>query len=204
MTIKPGEEWGRDAPLPDGAPVFDNDADLRQHIEVHRRSGADVPPVGLIGGDLWTTMGAPVGGVTRLRSHAARTAPIDIASILVDGRQCWFGSHLVARRSWWRGRILVVLNAEWLGGWDLGPRSHPNDGRVDVYETTMSMSQRWKAKKRLATGSHLPHPDISSQRVKAFQTTLDPPLALRLDGVSIGDAKHITVRVEPDALLVTV
>jgi hypothetical protein len=24
------------------------------------------------------------------------------------------------------------MNAQWLGSWDLGPRSHPNDGLTDV------------------------------------------------------------------------
>ena len=204
MTIEPGEDWGENAPLRNDAPFFDSDAALRDHVERHRRRGADVPPAGLIGGDLWTTMGAPNGGAERLRSAAARTAPIDIVSVLVDGRQFWFASHLVARKSWWKGTVLVVLNAEWLGDWDLGPRSHPNDGRVDVYETTMSLSQRLKARRRLATGTHLPHPDISSRRVKAFQTTLEPSLDVYLDGVSVGEGKNITVRVEPDALTVTV
>lgn len=204
MTIKPGEDWGWNAPLPADAAVLATDAELRSHVEAHRRRGDEVPQAGLIGGDLWSTMGAPTGGLDRLRSEAARTAPIDVASVLLDGRQYWFASHLVARRSWWRGRVLVALNAEWLGEWDLGPRSHPNDGRVDVYETTMSISQRWKARERLKTGTHLPHPDISSRRVKAFQTTLDPQLTVWLDGVSLGSCTNITVRVEPDAMLITV
>lgn len=204
MTIKPGDDWGWDAPLPTESPVFGTDAELRGHIETHRRRGAEVPGVGLIGGDLWTTLGAPAGGVDRVHSPAARTAPVDIVSVLLDGRQFWFASHLVARKSWWKGRVVVVLNAEWLGSWDLGPRSHPNDGRVDIYETTMSMSERWKSRKRLQTGTHLPHPDISSRKVKAFQTTLDPQLEVRLDGESVGECRQITLRVEPDALHVTV
>ena len=36
-------------------------------------------------------------------------------ALMHDGRQ-WFVAHLVARRSWWRGQLLVVANASFMGG----------------------------------------------------------------------------------------
>lgn len=204
MTIERGSDWGTNDPLPPGAPTADGDSELRGHIESHRRKGSAIPPIGLLGGDLWRTLGAPTGGVERLRGDLARTVPIDIASVLLDGRQFWFASHLVARRSWWRGRVFVALNAEWLGDWDLGPRAHPNDGRLDLYETDMALTQRIKARGRLGHGGHLPHPDITSRRVQAHQTTFEPATNVWLDGSEVGRAEHLTLRVEPDALMVTV
>jgi hypothetical protein len=203
VTIEKGREWGWNAALAGDAPVVATNAELRTHIEQHRRRGTEIAPAGIVGGDLWTTVGSPTGGLERLRGNDARTGPIDVASVLLDGRQFWFGSHLVARRSWWKGPILIVLNAEWIGDWDLGPRSHPNDGHVDVYETNMAFSQRLKARKRLSNGTHLPHPDIRSRRVKALQHEFDQPLDVWLDDVNVGRFTNLTLRVEPDAMTLT-
>jgi len=168
------------------------------------RAGKSVPPVGLVGGDLWTTMGAPIGGRQRLFDDRALTAPVDIATVLLDGRQFWFCSHLVARRSWWRGRLFVVMNAEWLGAWDVATRSHPNDGRLDIYETEMATVERLKARRRLPKGSHVPHPDITYRSATGHQTSFDPPNDVWLDGERIGRFRDLTLRIEPDALEVTV
>lgn len=204
MTIGKGTEWGRNASLPTDAPIVSTDAGLRAHVEGYRRRGETIGPVGVVGGDLWTTMGAPAGGADRVFGPDARTSPIDIGSVLLDGRQFWFVSHLVARRSWWRGRVVVVMNAEWLGDWDLGVRSHPNDGRLDLYETDMSFTERLKARRRLRTGTHIPHPDIGFTRVTGHQMSLEPPLDVWLDGERIGRHRDITLRVEPDALEIVV
>lgn len=204
MSIEKNTDWGRAGSLPSGAYVAKTDAELRHHVELHRRAGGSVAPAGLVGGDLWATMGSPRGGVDRLGGDTARTVPIDIGSVLLDGRQFWFVSHLVARGSWWYGRVLVAMNAEWLGSWDLGPRSHPNDGKIDIYDTTMVPSQRVKAWRRLRHGAHVPHPDIKYSRVNAHQATFDPAVSIWLDGERIGKFSNLTVRVEPDALEITV
>ena len=204
MSIEKNSDWGSAGPLRSGAYVAGTDAELRHHVEQHRRAGRKIAAAGLVGGDLWTTMGSPRGGADRLSSDTARTVPIDVASVLLDGRQFWFVSHLVARGSWWRGRVLVAMNAEWLGSWDLGPRSHPNDGHVDIYDTTMASSQRMKAWRRMRHGTHVPHPDISYSRTTAYQTTFDPPVRIWLDGEGVGNVSNLTLRVEADALEITV
>lgn len=203
MTIERGGAWGRAAPLADGAPLVASDAELRAHVEAHRRRGTVIGPVGLVGGDLWTTLGAPVGGVARVHGDEARTVPVDVVSVLLDGRQFWFVSHLVARRSWWFGRVLVAMNGEWLGDWDLGPRAHPDDGLVDVYDTSMAFGERLKARSRLRTGSHLPHPEIAHRRCRAGQWTFDPARDVWLDGTRVGRVGEVALRVEPDAMEIT-
>jgi diacylglycerol kinase family enzyme len=130
--------------------------------------------------------------------------PVDLGSVLVDGRQHWFVAHLVARRSWWHGRVVAAMNAEFVGAWDLAPRSHPNDGRLDVLDADLGLRDRWKAWRRLPTGAHVPHPAIRVERSKAVQLDLVPPLDVWLDGVSLGTAHHLSIRVEPDALTVVV
>jgi len=86
------------------------------------------------------------------------------------------------------------------------PRSHPNDGRLDVLDVdaSMSLTQRWKAYRRLPTGTHVPHPAIHVTRVAALQATFGPPLDVWLDGTPTGPVRNLSLRVEPDALTVII
>ena len=127
-----------------------------------------------------------------------------LGSALIDGRIHWFVAHLVARRSWWIGRVIAVMNAEWLGRWDLGPRAHPGDGLLDISDATLSFGDRLKARRRLPTGTHLPHPGIETDRVGAWQVELQPALDVWLDGERIARARNLSIRVEPEALTVVV
>jgi diacylglycerol kinase family enzyme len=57
---------------------------------------------------------------------------------------------------------------------------------------------------RLHHGSQLPHPRITERRVSAWQLELPRALPVHLDGVPMGAARRLSVRVEPDALRVTI
>ncbi len=125
---------------------------------------------------------APKGGEDRLASTEARRLPVDLGSVLIDGVHHWFTAHLVARRSWWRGPVVAVMNAQFRGAWNVAPKGHPNDGRLDVLEASMATTERLKARARLRSGSHVPHPDIRERRVTAVQLDLaseDDDLARR-------------------------
>ena len=205
MAIRRGEAWGAPGPLPDGAVVVRSDAEARAALEAARRSRQPLPALGLLGGDLCRTLGGR-GDEDRLRSGEALVAPIDLGEALVDGRIHLFVAHCVLRgRSWWRGRIVAAMNAQFVGGWDVAPRSHPNDGRLDVLEVpaAFGFSDRWKARTRLPSGTHVPHPSIDERRVPAVQLDAGG-LDVWLDGVRIGPAKTLSLRLEPDALTVVV
>ena len=101
-------------------------------------------------------------------------------------------------------RVVAVMNAQFLGNWDVAPRSHPADGRLEVLDAQLSLSERMQARRRLPTGTHLPHPAIATRSVRAWQTDLDPGTEVWLDGVALGRARHLSVRVEPDSLVVVV
>jgi hypothetical protein len=219
VTIQRGRDWGERRALAAEGLVVGSDAELRAAVTAARRAGEPLAPIGLAGGDLWRTLGGPgVGSGTmgasgapprvagRWHSDEAMTFPVDVGSVLVDGIQHWFVAHLVARRSWWRGRIVAAMNAEWLGGWDVAPRSHPNDGLLDVLDVapSLGLGQRRLARRRLPTGAHLPHPEITTERAAAFQLDLGAGLDVWLDGEPLGRARHLSVRVEPDALAVVV
>jgi len=202
VTIEKGQQWGTPGILPAEGLVVHSDAEARAIVEEARRAGEPVPPLGLLGGDLCRTVGG-VGDEGRLHSEEAMRLPVDLGAVLIDGRLHWFVAHLVARKRWWRGRVYVAMNAEFIGRWDVAPRGHPNDGRLDTFDVTMSTGERLKARGRLATGTHLPHPQIKERRVTAAQVDVEG-LDVWLDGECIGPAKTLSIRVEPDALTVVV
>ena len=202
MTVTKGAAWGSREPLPADGVVVSSDAEARAVVTAARRASTAVPTLGLLAGDLCRTLGG-TGDEGRLRSEAAVTFPIDLGAVLADGVLHWFLAQLVARDRFWR-RAFVVMNAQWLGSWNLGPRAHPNDGLLDVYQSRLGWADLAKVRRRLGHGAHLPHPGITERRVDALQVTLGRARPLLLDGTSVGAARTLSVRVEADALRVVV
>lgn len=203
MTVRKGEPWGGSGALPDDGIVVDSDLAARRVVTDSRRGNRPIPPLGLLAGDLARTCGAS-GRKDRLRGPDAQTLPVDLGEVLVDGALHFFVAHLVARRSWWRGPVVAAMNAQFLGDWDVAPRSHPGDGRLDLLQADLSIGDRLKARTRLRSGTHVPHPGISERRVKAVQLDLAPRTSVWLDGERVGEARALSVRVVPDALTVVV
>jgi hypothetical protein len=188
--------------------VVASDAEARQVVEEARGENRAVPALGLVGGDLCRTLGGDGGsgdrgGEGRLRSVGGVRFRIDLGQVLLDGRIHFFVAHLVARSRLWT-RAFVAMNAQWLDSWNLGPRAHPGDGLLDVYDAHLSLTQLPPVRARLHHGAHLPHPGIKERRTAAVQVELERPLPVSLDGTDAGRARRIALRVEPDALLVVV
>jgi hypothetical protein len=203
LPISKGEAWGEPGPLPDDGVVVRSDAEARAVVTEARRAHEPVPPLGLLGGDLCRTLGG-TGDEGRLRSEQAVQLPVDLGAVLVDGRLHWFVAHLVARRSWWHGRVVAAMNAQYLGRWDVAPRGHPNDGRLDVLDADLPFRARLQARARLPHGTHVPHPGIEERHQSAVQLDFPRPMPVYLDGQRQSDARTLSIRVEPDALLCVV
>ena len=202
MTVRRGSPWGEAGDAPADLVVVEGDAAARRVVEEARRAAAPVPALGLARGDLCRTLGGR-GDRSRLAPGTDGVrAPVDLGSVLVDGRHHWFVAHLVARRSWWRGPIVAVMNAEFLGDWDVAPRAHPGDGLLDVVRVAagMSLAERLRPRRRLPAGAHVPHPAITIERRPAVQLAFDRATPVWLDGVPVGEARNLSVRLEPDAL----
>src|SRR3546814_16590601 len=100
---------------------------------------------------------------------------------LVTGVQtCALPIYLIAKRSWWRGRVVAALNAQYRGEWDVAPRGHLNDGRLDVLDADLPLDERLQVRGRLKTGTHLPHPPLASRHLDAVQTDPAPPPPLSM------------------------
>jgi len=189
--------------------VVHSDAEARRAVEAARRERRAPPVLGLLGGDLFRTLGGrdPATGTdgseTRLRADGGVVFSVDLGEVLVDGRLHLFVAHLVARSRLWT-RAFVAMNAQWLGSWNLGPRAHPGDGLLDTYDVHLKPAQLLPVRSRLHHGAHLPHPGIKERRTAAIQVELERELVVRVDGEAVGGGRRLAVRVEPDALTVVV
>ncbi|MXW99377.1 MAG: hypothetical protein F4Y05_09475 [Acidimicrobiaceae bacterium] len=205
MIGERGPGWGVDfgvaGEIPADALAAGSDPAAARIVAEARRANLAIPPVVLTGGDLARTLGlAPARAMSQPEGATGARFAIDVGAALVDGRLHWFVAHLVARRSWWRGRLLVAANASFIGRWNAAPRSHPGDGRLDVFDADPPLAVRLAARRRLPSGSHVPHPRITQRRIAAAQYDLDPGLDVYLDGVRLGQARTLSLRVEPGAL----
>jgi len=198
MTIRPGEPWGEVVERPPGLVPAADDAAVAAHLR--RRDGR---PVLVTGGDLLRTLGGPS------RDGSVRRYPVDLLRVDLDGGLVLGAvAHVVVRRpgrlGWWRGPLWAACNVSAVGAWDVAPRAHPNDGRLDVVRVaaTMSVRARLQASRRLRTGTHLPHPAVSVTRGVTGTWCPPPGAVVIVDGVGSGSARGLTVTVEPDAGLV--
>ena len=92
------------------------------------------------------------------------------------------------------------MNCDHLGTWDVAPRAHPNDGRLDVVEvdTSMTLRNRLQARRRLPHGTHVPHPSIAVRTTTEASWTFARPTPVVIDGVPAGRVRRLTVRAQPD------
>ncbi len=199
MSLQRGEDWGELAPVPVGVLWAAHDHTASAAIAAARRDGADLPAVFLTGGDLARTLGGR-GDADHLRARGGTHVRVDLGAALVDGHLYWFLAHLVARRSWLRGRVVVAANAAFIGQWNVAPRAHPGDGRLDVLDSDLRLGDRLRARRRLPSGTHVPHPAIEVRRVAAAQFDFRRPTDIYIDGRSLGPAFSVSVRLEPAAV----
>jgi hypothetical protein len=200
--IAKGQAWGAPGDLPEGGVVVRSDAEASAALGEARRRRRPFPALGLLGGDLCRTLGGGGGELQGVRFT------VDVGEALLDGRLHLFVAHLSAHNRLWT-RAFVAMNAQHLhvrgmGDWNLGPRAHPNDGLLDTYDARLTRGQLLAVRSRLHHGAHLPHPGINERRTAALQVELDRPLPVRLDGVKVGKARVLSVRIQPDALTVVV
>jgi diacylglycerol kinase family enzyme len=120
---------------------------------------------------------------------------------LDDGEPTWGVAHVVARRQWLRDQVVMVMNAQFYGQFDVAPRSHPNDGKLDVVlvDPAMGMRERLQARQRARRGSHLPHRRLSSRSVAEIDLSFERPMVVWIDGVRVASATRLKVSAEPDA-----
>lgn len=187
--IRKGEVWGSPVELDGSEPVASTDRELALLLAVSE------PPalVVLRGGDLYRSLGGQP-------SPEPVALPVDLLEVSLGGGAATFhgAAHVVARRRWWQGEFAVGMNGSQLGEWNLGPKAHPNDGLVDVTLGRLDLRDRLAARRRAPLGTHVPHPALTTRRVGEDDWSFEARLPVLVDGVVVGRAAAVRVRVLPD------
>lgn len=125
-------------------------------------------------------------------SWSARAARL---RVVVDGRP-WFDG---------RATTLLVASGQFLRGADLVPRGHPGDGRAEVQVYELRRGERRPMRRRLPTGTHVPHPRIRTVGGGRVEVEVDGrALPLEVDGRAQGGVRRLTVTLVPGALRILV
>jgi len=190
MTIRKGEAWGVPEPAPAGLNIAGSDRELAALVATEGDA-----PFAVTGGDVFTTIGAPVG-----RARAYRLS-MDVLRVEADGVPHLAVAHVLVRRRMWWGRVVAAFNVDHMGKWNVAPRAHPNDGRFDIIEVSQSMSVRDRrgTRRRLPAGTHTPHPEITTRTATEASWRFERPHLLWIDGAPVGSVRELTVTIEPDA-----
>jgi hypothetical protein len=102
---------------------------------------------------------------------------------------------------------VVVANGQFLRGADVVPRGHPGDGRLEVQVYAVPPHERRAMRRRLTTGSHLPHPAIGQVSGRAVEVrVLDPgrPWRLEVDGVARATTTVLVASICPHAFTLVI
>jgi hypothetical protein len=127
-------------------------------------------------------------------------------------------SHVVYTKRYWPNRLRrfqplinrlrpadedFIMNTQFLGSWDVIPRGHPNDGRVDILTVPASLSwrQRWQFRRRIQSGTHVPHPLIEVRPITQTWSA-EGCGTLILDGLNRGPVEDLTISVVSDSVTV--
>ena len=165
MTIRKGEEWGTRIIAPDVITQVGGDRAIASYSSDHILS--------IFKGDLFEALGCP-----------QKVEPGQPCTLLdIDALQCRITFADGTERTEYAAscieiggftprlgrssRYVCISNAGMVKGRNITPRAHPNDGIFDVLEISPSISfrNRLQAFKRASTGTHIPHPDISTKRL---------------------------------------
>jgi hypothetical protein len=216
--VKKGEPWGRPVTTPADRTVHGDDHALA--VAVTASPGSLLRFVPDASSDLAAAVGLRDGPRSPSGAREGATElPMDVL-VLGDGalvvNMIVLGTppERVARttrsfearvdldgRVWYSGRCTTVVVAvgQWRHGVDLVPRGHPGDGRVEVQAYGLRPGERRAMRRRLTTGSHLPHPRIASGSARSVEIVTSRAVPIDADGSRRPGADRLTATVRPEA-----
>ena len=110
-------------------------------------------------------------------------------SVFVDGKIIFSG----------RATTVTAANGQFFHGLDLIPRGHPGDSCIEVQILALPVGQRKAFKRRLATGTHVPHPGVIEGRGRRVEVSWRGRRSLNIDGRDQDLEDSIVVDVRPNA-----
>lgn len=216
-----GEPWGGGASQPADVEIEGGDADLARCV----RSGEEVSLVAYdpspdadLARAVGLTPGSPqiseltidaleVGLGTDTPVVAVNAVVFGVApdrltrwtrrrelAVTIDGRPAWKGG----------ATAVVVANGQFLRGLDIVPRGHPGDGRVEIQVYALAPGKRAGMRRRLPTGTHVPHPHITERSGRVVDIVASSAMPIEIDGQPCEPARALHVAVLPGAVRILV
>ena len=207
MTIRKGANWGQQIARPDNLVYCNDDTAASILITNNLLKSLELPKIAIRNSNLARVLG--IDGAkdtpdttTKVLSTLFDLIRVDCVTVKGTPATVFGLGYALLRNSWWHGEIVAVLNESFIGDWDCAPRAHPNDGKLDVVivSSEMKRSQRLRASRRVRSGTHVPHPDITIARQTYFEATISAPRMLVVDGRRISTVKACKFTVIPDAV----
>ena len=210
--IRKGEAWGEpfdDERYPNAVEVAGGDADLAAVVAAH--PGAPIRFTPTRASDLARALGlrGPPTGNTVLACDAIElpdgTPAVNavVFGVPPDRQQWWHRRGRVEveidgrRVAEGRALCVIVANGQYLRGFDVVPRGHPGDGRLEVHVYSLEARQRAPMQHRLTAGRHLPHPHITESSGRRVTVRFSEPVAWEADGQPRGEIAEATVGLVP-------
>ena len=95
---------------------------------------------------------------------------IRVVATTPSGEDREFVAFSTVRFGHWRGELDFVTSSGFDQGLELCPRSHPGDGALDRLQVQPGLKwrERLAIRKRMRSGTHLPHPMLQVSRGASF------------------------------------
>jgi hypothetical protein len=106
-------------------------------------------------------------------------------------------------RPWFAGRAttVVVANGQYLRGTDLVPRGHPGDGWAEVQVYALGRRERSEMRRRIPTGTHVPHPRIAGGRARRVDVEVGArSVPVEIDGRRYGRSARLGATLVPASI----
>lgn len=200
MTIAPRQEWGFEMETPPGPWGEGGELELARFVE-----GGATASFAVTRGVLYEVLGRPKRAADGQR---CRRLPIDMIDILLTNTSGEntrrFATDVVLRGSPSRGSdlfgdVLVVSNVGRYRSVEFSPRSHPNDGRLEVLRVKgASLRERLIAFNRFRSHQFAGTASISVSHTASEDFEIPSGRVLLVDGVRIRDVVRCSLRVLAD------
>ncbi len=135
-------------------------------------------------GNKYLAMNAIEIGTSPLTLRASTRSKL--VTVTVDGRKIFTGP----------ATGILIANGQFIGAANLVPRGHPGDGRLEVHIYSLNAGERSAMRRRLATGTHLPHPRIKTASGASIRVEIIAGAwPIKADSETAGRAGRIEIEV---------
>ena len=216
--IRKGEPWGEpfDERYPDAVDVAGGDVELAAAVAAH--PGVPIRFTPTRASDLARALGlrGTPAGSTVLTCDAIElpdgspAVNAVVFGVPPDQQQRWHRRHRVEveidgrRLADERALCVVVANGQYLRGFDVVPRGHPGDGRLEVHVYALEARERAPMQHRLTAGRHLPHPHITETSGRRITVRFSDAVPWEADGQPRGKITEATLGLVPGAVQILV